>query len=92
MHCQTQPEQMRSYRLMYNTYCIVPIVIVLWRLPLDSDNCWIDDFDDTACLVKQQKLTHLPIKTIDIQCETSSEPVLSKITILLFMGDFFWQV
>ena len=51
----------------------------LSRLPLDSDNLPIDDYEDTVCLLEQQQLTHLPIKVIDIQRETSSDPVLSKV-------------
>ena len=51
----------------------------LSRLPLDSDNLPIDDYEDTVCLLEQQQLTHLPIKVIDIQREISSDPVLSKV-------------
>ena len=62
----------------------------LSQLPLESDNCWIDNFDDTVCLLEQQ-LTQLPIKAVDIQCEISSDPVCQKFTILLFMGGLFQQ-
>ena len=39
----------------------------LSRLPLDSDNLPIDDYEDTVCLLEQQQLTHLPIKVVNIQ-------------------------
>ena len=45
-------------------------------LSLDSDNLPIDEYEDTICLLEQQQLTHLPIKAVDIQRETSSDPVL----------------
>ena len=51
----------------------------LSQLPLESDNSEIDAFDDTVCLLEQQQLTHLHIKTVDIQREMSSDPVLSKV-------------
>ena len=51
----------------------------LFRLPLEGDNSGIDAFDDTVCLLEQQQLTHLPIRAVDIQRETSSDPVLSKV-------------
>ena len=37
-----------------------------------------DDYEDTVCLLEQQQLTHLPIKAVDIQHETSSDPILSQ--------------
>ena len=51
----------------------------LSRLPLDKDEDCVDDPDDTVCLLEQQQLHHLPIKATDIQHETSTNPVLSKV-------------
>ena len=51
----------------------------LSRLPLDKDEDCVDDPYDTVCLLEQQQLNHLPIKTTDIQRETSTDPVLSKV-------------
>ena len=51
----------------------------LSRLPLDKDEDCVDDPDDTMCLLEQQQLNHLPIKATDIQRETSTDPVLSKV-------------
>ena len=40
----------------------------------------VDDPDDTVmCLLEQQQLHHLPIKATDIQRETNTDPVLSKV-------------
>ena len=49
------------------------------RLPLDKAEDSADGPDDTVCLLEQQLLNHLPIKTADIQRETSVDPVLSKV-------------
>ena len=51
----------------------------LSRLPLDKAKDSVDDPYDTVYLLEQQQLNHLTIKAMDIQRETSADPVLSKV-------------
>ena len=51
----------------------------LSRLPLDTDEGSRDEAPDTICLLEQQQLNQLPIKATDIQRETVSDPILSKV-------------
>ena len=45
-------------------------------LPLNIDDSWNDETQDTICLLEQQQLNDLPIKVVDIQQETVKWPCI----------------
>ena len=51
----------------------------LSRLLLDTDKGGNDEAHDIVCLLEQQQLNNLPIKAADIQQDTVSDPILSKV-------------
>jgi len=51
----------------------------LSRLPLELGSEWIDESQDTVCLLEQLQLNQLPIKASDIRQETAQDSVLSKV-------------
>ena len=58
------------------------------RLLLDTYDGGSDEIHDTVCLLEQQQLSNLPIKPTDIQRETISDPILSKVYNFTVCG---WQ-